>query len=92
VGVGSRHEGLLGPWQEPVDSGAVDEGREGSESSSEVLSNGGHADHHMEVGFAKRNKVLVFFIEGPDWLNGRDFFDYLRLFFRGEEIGNLPVV
>jgi len=60
------NQGLLGPGQEPVNSGTVDQGWEGSQSSSEVLSDGRHADNHVEVALTELHEFLIFFVEGAD--------------------------
>ena len=54
-------KGILGPGEEPVDGGAVDKGREVSNSVPEVFSNGTHTDHQVEV-------LLVTLDEMPEFL------------------------
>lgn len=61
--VGGGNERLFGPGEEPIYGGAVDQSGEGPQSPSEVFSDGRHADDHMEVVLAERDKVLVLFVE-----------------------------
>lgn len=60
--IGSGNQGLLRPRQEPINCGAVYQTRECSQSSSEVLSDRGHANNHVKITFAQIYEELILFI------------------------------
>ena len=59
--LGSALQSLLGPWEEPINGGAVDKRSEVTDSVPKVFSHWTHANYQMKV-------VFVHFYEMPELL------------------------
>ena len=89
---------ILGPLAKPVDRAAINQRGEHSDSRSEVVANGGKAEHNVEVlldlvneeGVKLLGSAIRGLLLGP-WLSANHFAD-LHLFLHGEDIGNLSGV
>jgi len=92
VAVSSGNQSFLRPRQKPVNSSAVNQGRESSQPSSEILADRGHADDHVKIGFTKLHKILILFIERTDRLDSCYFFNNFSFLFSREQIWDLTVV
>ena len=55
---GHRDEGLLRPWQEPVNSATAEDSRELLGTFSELSTDGGEGKHHMQVVLHSVQEVL----------------------------------
>jgi hypothetical protein len=86
------NQGLLWPWQEPVDRSAVYQRRERTQSTTEVLTHWRHADYHVQVLLAQRHEELILLVDRPRRFYCRDVLDYTGFLLRREQIGYLPIV